>query len=67
MIIILIFFFFFFFKFIIEDDVVEVYEGDTAKFNCPSDLAVTRGVDWFHQGLTVDARHHSRCRYSKKR
>ena len=53
----------------IADEQVEVFEGDTVKFNCSSALTplAGHGVEWFHNDVKVDPRQHGRIRYSKKK
>ncbi|XP_046633062.1 fibroblast growth factor receptor 4-like isoform X1 [Daphnia pulicaria] len=48
---------------------VEVYEGDTVKYDCPSGLTqlAGHGVEWYHNDVRVDPRQHSRIRYAKKK
>lgn len=48
---------------------VEVYEGDTVKYDCPSGLTqlAGNGVEWYHNDVRVDPRQHSRVRYARKK
>jgi hypothetical protein len=53
----------------LADEEVEVYEGDTVKYDCPSGLTqlAGHGVEWYHNDVRVDPRQHSRIRYAKKK
>ncbi|XP_059352290.1 fibroblast growth factor receptor 4-like isoform X2 [Daphnia carinata] len=52
---------------IVSDKEVEVYEGDTVKYDCPPGLAqlAGNGLEWYHNDVKVKPREHSRIHYAK--